>query len=108
MFVKYTGPIPKPEKTPKKKPKRIKQVSEKRKHELGVYKILRKVKLEEEPVCQVCKASKATQCHHIAGRRGKMLVKWTNLLAVCAECHHRLTVDSKWAIENGYSENRNL
>jgi hypothetical protein len=98
---------PKPEKSPRKRAKRIKPVSEKRSHELGVYKLLRKVLLEEQPICQVCKRNKSTQCHHKAGREGKLLTQWTNLLAVCHDCHQDLTIHSKEAIENGYSEFRN-
>jgi hypothetical protein len=107
MFIKREGSIPKPERTPRKRAKRIKPVSDKRAHELGVYKLLRKVLLEEEPICQVCKKNKSTQCHHKAGRVGKLLTQWTNLLAVCHGCHQDLTIRSKEAIANGYSEYRN-
>jgi hypothetical protein len=100
-------PDPKPIKQAKPKYKKVRKVSEKRRHELEVYKKLRKVYLEENQVCECCKQSKAVQIHHKCGRVGRFLTLWSNFLAVCHNCHEKITRDTPWAIEMGYSEYRN-
>lgn len=97
---------PKPEKRPRLKAKPIKRVSDKRAHELGVYKLLRKVFLEEHEDCEVC-GGKANQVHHKQGRENEWLNKVAHWLAVCDPCHRKITDNSLWAFENGYSEYRN-
>lgn len=52
--------------------------------------------------CAVCNG-KATECHHMQGREGSLLMDETKWLPVCRKCHTRITIDSKWAIENGFS-----
>lgn len=99
-------PDPKPEKKSKVK-KPIKKVIDKRKRELAIYDKLKKVYMEENPNCEVCKVNKSKDLHHRAGRKGSWLTKWSNFLAVCRPCHRKITDDSLWAIENGYSEYRN-
>lgn len=106
MFIKREGSHPKPVRTPRKRAKRIKPVSDKRAHELGVYKLLRKVFLEENEECGVC-GGKATECHHKQGRQGEWLNKTQHWLAVCAPCHRKITDRPEWAFSNGYSEYRN-
>lgn len=98
---------PKPERQPKPKFRRVKPVSDKRKHELQVYAKLKKVFLEDYPVCQVCDESKSKDIHHKQGRSGQWLNKMHLWLAVCRTCHRKITDNSLWAFENGYSEYRN-
>lgn len=95
------------EKSRQKRP-RIAQVSEKRQLQLIVYAKLEKAWLPGK-VCAVC-GKPAGQVHHMAGRENELLllVKWW--LPLCpepSECHERITRDSAWAIEKGYSIPRN-
>lgn len=85
----------------------IRKVSKKRARQLREYKPLRDKYLSEHPVCECCKIHLATQCHHMAGKEGLRLLDVTRFFAVCHTCHERITRDSKWAIENGYSISRN-
>jgi len=89
--------------------KPIKKVSPKRSSQNQQYAKLRKEYLEAYPVCEVpeCHA-KAKHIHHMAGRENEKLLDTNYFLAVCEPCHHRITVDSAWAIANGYSVLRSV
>lgn len=89
--------------------KPIKKVSQKRATENQQYLKLRKDYLEAYPVCEVVECHrKSSQIHHMQGRENDLLCDVNNFLAVCDVCHQRITVDSKWAIEQGYSILRSL
>lgn len=84
--------------------KPIKKVSASRAKENAVYERLRKEYLEAYPVCEVVECHrKSSQIHHMQGRTNELLCDVNNFLAVCDVCHQRITVDSKWALDNGYS-----
>jgi hypothetical protein len=88
----------------KKKPKPIKRESEKRKGQNKEYSKLAKEYLLLYPVCEVVECHlPSNQVHHMAGRSNEMLLNTDYFLAVCPDCHQRITLDSKWALENGYS-----
>lgn len=99
-------PMPKPVKQVKQKRPRIKQVSEKRKHELAVYKKLKPIYMEEHPNCVRC-GKKATDIHHGKGRAGKMLNIMYYWRAVCRPCHTWIETHPIDAIEQGLSDYRN-
>lgn len=87
-----------------KEVKPIKKVSTKRNSQNQQYLRLRKEYLESYPSCEVVEChKKSTEIHHMAGRENDMLLDTNYFLAVCHDHHHKITVDSKWAIENGYS-----
>ncbi len=89
--------------------KPIKKVSEKRANQNQVYARLRVEYLEAYPACEVVDChNKSTQIHHMAGRENEKLTDTDKFLAVCGACHERITIDSKWAIENGYSYQRTI
>ncbi len=46
-------------------------------------------------------------CHHQKGRDGDLLLNKDFWFPVCREHHHQITVDSAWAIREGYSISRN-
>lgn len=94
----------KADRTTVKEKKPIKKVSTKRAAENQVYARLRKDYLEVFMVCEVVECHrKATQIHHIKGREGDLFCDVNNFLAVCDVCHQRITIDSAWAISQGYS-----
>ena len=91
-------PLPKE----KKKPKPIPKESKKRKVANNEYKALRKVYLENHPLCEVklkgC-SKKATEIHHDQGR-GIKLNDVANFVAICRNCHNivenqNLTIKTK-------------
>lgn len=71
------------------------------------YKKLAKEFLKAHPVCE-CKDCKkpATQVHHRAGRIGELLTDSNLFMAVCHRHHEQITINSKWAIQEGYSLSR--
>lgn len=77
------------------------------KDELKIYKKKRKEFLTKHPKCKVkgCR-NVSTEVHHVRGRIGDLLNDEKHWLAVCNEHHRRITDDSSWAYENGYSESR--
>lgn len=82
----------------------IKKVSATRAKENQVYARLRKEYLEAYPCCEVPECHrKSSEIHHQKGRNGDLLMNTDYFMAVCHEHHHMITVDSKWAIEQGYS-----
>lgn len=88
--------------------KPIKRQSLKREQEQKIYTILRRnfLKKPENRFCAVYRNRLATEVHHKKGR-GKYFLDVSTWLAVCREAHVKITEDSAWAIENGYSECRN-
>lgn len=86
------------------KRKAIKRISESQKERLMKYYARVKEWIKDKQ-CAIC-GNKATDCHHKQGRRGTLLLDETKWLPVCRKCHQCITQDSRWAIENGYSELR--
>lgn len=82
----------------------LRKVSRKRKKELDEYSKTRKQYLDLHDTCEVCKARKATEIHHKAGRFASRLNDVNNFLAVCRDCHIMVTLNARWSIENGYSK----
>lgn len=96
--------------TDKKKPKKIKPVSDKLAENLKQYKIVRAKYLESHPICQanvpkIC-TKHSTQIHHRAGRLGEKLIDTKNFLAVCHHCHCYIEVNVTEAKEKGWSIDR--
>lgn len=90
------------------KPKKaISKVSDKMKDLLALYMKLKGPWIKGKK-CKVKKCkSDAEDVHHARGRTGSLLLDTQWWLPVCRTCHRRITDDSKWAIENGYSYSRN-
>lgn len=96
------------------KPKKaIKKVSDKRKAENPIYSERRKIFLEGK-MCAVFPHLKADQVHHKAGRRGYVdqyaydngitaFLDERYWLPVSEEGHIKITADSVWAIDMGFS-----
>jgi hypothetical protein len=112
MRRKALGRVKEPSGTdhPQKKPgsiktqrKPIRRVSERRKLEEKEYSKLRKVFLEENPVCQAkrCKEA-ATEVHH-KGRRGKNYLRVELFMAVCRQHHDKIEKNGLWAKTMGYT-----
>lgn len=98
--------IPKPEKRPRTKAKRIKPVSDKRADLNKVYSLCRKIHLEENLNCVRC-GGKAVEIHHARGKEGEMLIKFQWFKSVCRDCHTWIHNNFLESIEMGYSEYRN-
>jgi hypothetical protein len=94
----------------KSKPKRISPRSEKRIIADKKYSKLRLKLLDKYPNCQaqisgVC-SGLSTQCHHKAGRVGKLYTDYSKFLAVCHNCHNWIEIHVIEAKELGFSLNR--
>lgn len=87
----------------------VKKITAKRAKQNSEYLVMREQFLEQYPVCQVkdCQ-NKATEIHHMKSRANENLLDQENFLAVCPECHHKITVYSSWAISQGYSKLRSI
>lgn len=82
----------------------VKKVSAKRASQNLQYAKLRKQYLEAYPACEVIDCNnKSSEIHHQKGRENDLLLDTNYFMAVCKSCHHRITTDSKWALDNGYS-----
>jgi hypothetical protein len=88
--------------------KGIKKVSDKRAKEAQEYSRLKKEFLEKNPRCAVYKNLKAVDVHHQKGKLGPLYLDTRFWLPVSRKAHSRITDDSKWAVENGYSILRNV
>ncbi len=83
----------------------MRKISVKRQKQQQEYSKLR-VEYLEGKVCEVCYNIAATEVHHKMGRSGELLNEVKYWLPICRKCHEKVTIDSKWAIENGYSIKR--
>ena len=90
---------------PKPTWKKLRQISPKRCLELRTYSKIRRQFLLENPNCSVCLKRVSTDVHHKKGR-GIYLNVVEFFLACCAECHRKITVNGRWAIQQGYSIDR--
>lgn len=87
--------------------KPVKKISVKRSGEMQEYMKLKREYLELYPMCEVETCDrKSVDIHHQRGREGARLTDTNFFMAVCRECHNEITVNSKEAIESGYSELR--
>lgn len=64
----------------------LKKCSKKRSDALIVYRKLRKIYLESNPVCEICHEANSTEIHHKMGR-GANLNRIDEFLSVCRNCH---------------------
>jgi hypothetical protein len=82
--------------------KAMRKVSAKRAKINAEYTKLRKAFLRDFPQCETmgC-AAPATQVHH-KKRRGQYMLDVRSWMAVCAEHHHEIETNGKWAREMGY------
>jgi len=53
----------------------------------------RKMKLAEQPICEVCNNALATQVHHLVPIESRMdlALTMTNLQSICQSCHSSIT-----------------
>jgi Pyruvate/2-oxoacid:ferredoxin oxidoreductase delta subunit len=76
---------------------------------LVLYRKLKNQFLKEHPVCEIpvkgC-THQAIDVHHTKGREGELLTDVRFFKAGCRNCHIWVTVNSKQAIEMGYSVSR--
>lgn len=88
---------------------KIKPVAPKRAGQLQEYAKLRKEYLALYPVCEVeeCQAP-STEVHHQRGKEGDRLLDTNYFMAVCPECHRKITEHSAQAIQDGYSIKRTI
>jgi len=98
------NPDPKPIPKVKSKPKQIGFRSKKRASQEREYKSLRDIWIVGKK-CKRCK-SVATECHHMKGRIGRLLLDIKFWLPVCSECHKHIELNPIEAKEKGWSLNR--
>lgn len=100
----------------KGKPKKIRQVSDKRKEDNEIYSIMRKQFLEKFPICPIT-GRPTTDIHHKKGRIGfaddwarhndiSLFLDVRYWVALSREGHQFVEENPTWAKENGYSLNR--
>ena len=85
----------------------IKQKTDRKKSLDAIYSIIRPLFLKERPLCEAnlpgC-TKRATQVHHVKGRRGLLYIMSHYFRAHCGNCHRWVTDHSKEAKEMGISE----
>ncbi len=100
-----------------KKYQSIRKVSVKQGKRLSDYSSI-KAEWIKGKICGVCKKVIADQVHHQMGRAGyadeqarlegiPLLLDTRFWLPIDGVCHTKVTIDSKWAIDNGFSLPRN-
>lgn len=90
--------------SPATKRNRIRSASPKRAKELAQYRKRVKEWIKDK-ICVSCSGiihlTKAAECHHKFGRRGRLL-NWENgWVALCSDCHHKIHNNPAWAREVG-------
>lgn len=89
--------------------RQIQKVTVKRAKQNQEYKILSSEYLAGHPCCEVDDCYlKSVEVHHKKGRANDLLTDETRFFAVCRKHHELITTNSKWAIDNGYSELRTV
>jgi hypothetical protein len=84
--------------------KPIKKVSTKRAGQNKEYLKLNREYLALYPVCEVVECNNwSSEIHHQKGRENELLLDTDYFMAVCKSCHKKITIDSAWAISQGYS-----
>jgi hypothetical protein len=61
------------------------------------------VKERSHGICEICGAARGLQMHHRRNRSQRGRWEPQNILHLCVECHHSVTVHPKWATEMGWS-----
>jgi len=89
-----------------KKRKGINPVSEKRKLENELYKVVSKEYLKDHKFCECGCGRKAVEIHHMRGRIGSLLCDIRYFKAVASSCHRTIELNPKQAKENGMSQSR--
>lgn len=73
---------------------------------LLIYNLKRKEFLKANPECQAslegC-TKKATQIHHMKGRENELLNESAYWMAICFNCHRKVTEDTQMAFAKGLS-----
>lgn len=95
------NPYPKPVKSEKKKPKKIKPRSDKRAKQEREYAKKRKEYAEKNPLCEIC-GKVANDLHHKGRRLGDMLTDESTYMSVCRPCHKMIHDNEKEARKQGY------
>lgn len=87
------------------KPKyiRIRPLSKKRHKETVEYNAKAKVFLQKNRFCAVFPSQKSNQVHHMKGRIGDLLLNEEFWLPVSQDGHEKITNNSQWAFDNGFS-----
>lgn len=78
------------------------KLSPHRRKQVNKYLKMRRVFLEENPMCQVCLSNKADQIHHKKRRDNDHLLDAFYFLACCQPCHTRIHNNPAWARDEGY------
>lgn len=92
----------------RKRAKAIKKVSDKRARQNQLYSVARRLFLEQHQNCAVFTEKKATEIHHVSGRRGEKLLDTTDWLAVSREGHTWIHNNVEQATKKGWlKEGRN-
>lgn len=89
-----------------KKPTKIRKMSKQLSARIRLYNMLR-IEFLKDKRCAVCQIKEATEVHHKQGKIGNLLLEQTKWLPICRVCHTEITINSKEAIEQGYSLKRN-
>lgn len=89
--------------------KPVKKITEKRAKQNREYLEIRVHFLEQYPMCQIggCN-NKSTEVHHMKGKANDLLTNPENFLAICSDCHRKITEHSAEAIREGYSILRSI
>ena len=83
----------------------MRHTSKKRAVAVRLYAKKRAEFLTANPGCWRC-LHRATDVHHMAGRRGDALLDDTRWIALCRDCHRWVTEHPREAIEQGWSLSR--
>jgi len=89
-----------------KKWKRPNAVSDKRKEENELYKVVSKEYLKQHKFCECGCGRKATEIHHMRGRIGDLLCDTKYFKAVASSCHRAIELNPKDAKQKGLSVSR--
>jgi hypothetical protein len=81
---------------------RLRSASPKRQREYNQYAKEKKAYMALHPQCERCKAKKATDLHHKAGRVGKWLCRYEYFAALCRECHNGIHENPVLARKQGW------
>jgi hypothetical protein len=84
---------------------RIAKQSEEGKERMAVYNAINRMFLIMNLECGVC-GGNSEEVHHKKGRDGILLFDIRFWLPVCRRCHERITIESKWAYNEGLSLSR--
>ena len=59
------------------------------------------------PTCERCGEQPGVHVHHMAGRDGDMVIDYTKMAALCADCHRLVHAYPLQAREDGWMVSRN-